>query len=45
MEMRRRAYAVLHQMTGGHAVFEPHAPLQQRQQQLAVLRQQYPVSP
>jgi len=40
MEMRRRAYAVLRQMTGGRAVFDPHAPLQLRRQQLAALREQ-----
>jgi lipopolysaccharide export system ATP-binding protein len=37
-EVRRRAYAVLRQMTGGHAVFDPYAPLQWRQQQMAALR-------
>src|SRR5262249_32332617 len=40
MEMRRRAFAVLRQITGGGAVFDPHAPLQLRQQQLGALRQQ-----
>lgn len=40
MEARRRAYAVLHRLTGGQAVFEPHAPAPLRQQQLTRLREQ-----
>ncbi|HLW68593.1 MAG TPA: LPS export ABC transporter ATP-binding protein [Gemmataceae bacterium] len=39
-EVRRRAYAVLRQMTAGHAEFDPYAPLQARRQQLARLREQ-----
>jgi lipopolysaccharide export system ATP-binding protein len=39
-EVRRRAYAVLRQMTSGKAVFDPYAPLQWRQQQMATLRAQ-----
>ncbi|HEV3146512.1 MAG TPA: LPS export ABC transporter ATP-binding protein [Gemmataceae bacterium] len=39
-EVRRRAYAVLRQMTGGRALFDPFAPLPARQQQLATLREQ-----
>lgn len=40
MEARRRVFAVLHRLTNGQAVFEPHAPLAVRQQQLARLREQ-----
>ena len=39
MEMRRRAYAVLHQLTEGRALFDPHAPPATRQQQIAALRE------
>jgi lipopolysaccharide export system ATP-binding protein len=39
-EVRRRAYAVLRQMTAGQALFDPYAPLQARRQQLATLREQ-----
>src|SRR5262245_13476766 len=38
MEMRRRAYAVLHRLTEGHASFDPYAPPAQRQQEIAALR-------
>lgn len=38
MEMRRRAFAVLQRLTGGQAVFDPHAPLALRQEQIASLR-------
>jgi lipopolysaccharide export system ATP-binding protein len=44
MEMRRRAYAVLHRLTEGQAVFDPHAPPTMRQRQLAVLREQFAVT-
>ena len=40
MEMRRRAYAVVHRLTDGQAIFDPHAPPAYRQQQLAHLRGQ-----
>src|SRR5207244_1936492 len=40
MEMRRRAYAVLHRLTDGHAAFDPFAPPVLRQQQIATLREQ-----
>jgi lipopolysaccharide export system ATP-binding protein len=40
MELRRRAYSVLHHITGGRAVFDPHAPLQLRRKQLAILHEQ-----
>src|SRR5262249_52928797 len=40
MELRRRAYSVLHHITGGRAVFDPYAPLKLRQQQLAALQEQ-----
>ncbi|MFL5339478.1 MAG: LPS export ABC transporter ATP-binding protein [Gemmataceae bacterium] len=39
MEMRRRAFAVLHHLTEGQAVFDPHAPPVLRQQQVAALRE------
>ena len=41
MEMRRRAFAVLHRLTEGQAVFDPHAPPTMRQQQLAALRERF----
>src|SRR5262249_54925865 len=44
MEMRRRAYAVLHRLTEGQAVFDPHAPPVMRQQQLAALRERFMVT-
>jgi lipopolysaccharide export system ATP-binding protein len=40
MEMRRRAYAVLHRLTEGQVSFDPYAPPAQRQQQIAALRGQ-----
>jgi len=45
MEVRRRAYLVLHRLTAGQAVFEPHAPPSRRQQQLAALREQLSYAP
>jgi lipopolysaccharide export system ATP-binding protein len=40
IEMRRRAFAVLHHLTEGHAVFDPLAKTEVRQVQMAQLRNQ-----
>ncbi len=39
VELRRQAYAVLQQIAGGIAIFDPYAPEAQRRQQLADLRE------
>jgi lipopolysaccharide export system ATP-binding protein len=39
VELRRQAFAVLQQIAGGVAVFDPYAPEAQRRQQLADLRE------
>src|SRR5262249_27486043 len=39
VEMRRLAFAVLHQIIGGAAAFDPYAPEAQRRQQIAGLRE------
>ena len=40
IEVRRRAYAVLHHLTDGQAAFDPLAKTEIRQAQMALLRNQ-----
>jgi hypothetical protein len=39
VELRRQAFAVLQQILGNGAAFDPYAPEAQRRQQIAMLRE------